>query len=149
MKLAYMDDLRLFFAVLNGKVSASFNRYIYKKFKANGIDLTPDMWSVLAYLWHEDGQTQLDLCVATSRDKPNMTRLLDNLEKRDLVERIQDSSDRRANRVFLTNKGLALKKDVHPIIDEAVEKGLEGLSEQDLESVRRILKVVMDNLTGK
>lgn len=148
MEAVYMDDMRLFFAVLNGKVSASFNRYIYKKFKANGIDLTPDMWSVLAYLWHEDGVTQLDLCVATSRDKPNMTRLLDNLEKRGLVERRQDVSDRRANRVHVTSKGLELKSTVHPITDQAMQKGLEGLSEDDLESVRRILKVVMENLNS-
>lgn len=148
MKLAYMDDMRLFFAVLNGKVSASFNRTIYKRFKAAGIDLTPDMWSVLAYLWHEDGLTQLDLCIATSRDKPNMTRLLDNLEKRGLVARRQDATDRRSNRIYLTTKGMELKETVHPITDQAVEKGLEGLSEEDLESVRRILKVVMDNLNS-
>ena len=54
------------------------------------------------HLWKEDGQSQQELCKATFRDKPSITRLVDNLEKLQLVKRVASTNDRRINRIFLT-----------------------------------------------
>ena len=45
------------------------------------MNLTIEQWSVLYQLWKEDGKSQQELCNATFRDKPSITRLIDNLEK--------------------------------------------------------------------
>ena len=71
-------DIRLIFAILNGKVSAAINRKLSRNFRQNGLEITPEQWTVLIFLWEKDGVTQQELCNATFKDKPSMTRLIDN-----------------------------------------------------------------------
>ena len=78
-------DIRLIFAILNGKVSAAINRKLSRNFRQNGLEITPEQWTVLIFLWEKDGVTQQELCNATFKDKPSMTRLIDNMERQHLV----------------------------------------------------------------
>ena len=39
-------DIRLIFAILNGKVSAAINRKLSRNFRQNGLEITPEQWSV-------------------------------------------------------------------------------------------------------
>ena len=68
-------DISLIFAILNGKVSAAINRRLIRNFRENGLDITPEQWTVLLFLWEKDGVSQQELCNATYKDKPGMTRL--------------------------------------------------------------------------
>ena len=88
-------DIQLIFAILNGKVSAAINRKLSRNFRQNGVEITPEQWTVLLFLWEKDGVTQQELCNATFKDKPSMTRLIDNMERQHLVVRIADKRDRR------------------------------------------------------
>ena len=81
-------DIQLIFAILNGKVSAAINRKLSRNFRQNGLEITPEQWTVLIFLWEKDGVTQQELCNATFKDKPSMTRLIDNMERQHLVVRI-------------------------------------------------------------
>ena len=83
-------DIQLIFAILNGKVSAAINRKLSRNFRQNGVEITPEQWTVLLFLWEKDGVTQQELCNATFKDKPSMTRLIDNMERQHLVVRIAD-----------------------------------------------------------
>lgn len=58
----------------------------------------------------KDGVTQQELCNATFKDKPSMTRLIDNMEKQHLVIRVPDKKDRRTNKIHLTENGKNWKK---------------------------------------
>ena len=98
-------DIRLIFAILNGKVSAAINRKLSRNFRQNGLEITPEQWTVLIFLWEKDGVTQQELCNATFKDKPSMTRLIDNMERQHLVVRISDKKDRRTNLIHLTKGG--------------------------------------------
>ena len=73
-------DIGLIFAILNGRVSAAINRQLSRNFKKYEVNITPEQWTVLIYLWEKDGVTQQELCNATYKDKPSMTRLIDNME---------------------------------------------------------------------
>ena len=101
-------DIRLIFAILNGKVSAAINRKLYRNFRQNGLEISPEQWTVLIFLWEKDGVTQQELCNATFKDKPSMTRLIDNMERQHLVVRISDKKDRRTNLIHLTKDGKEL-----------------------------------------
>ena len=48
-------DVRLIFAILNGKVSAAISRKLLHNFHAAGLDLTPEQWNVLQHLKQRDG----------------------------------------------------------------------------------------------
>src|SRR5215216_5113397 len=90
------------YSFITGKASTAIARRLQKKFNTAGVNLTIEQWSVLYHLWKQDGMSQQELCSATFRDKPSITRLVDNLEKLELVRRVPDGRDRRINKVFLT-----------------------------------------------
>lgn len=43
-------DIRLIFAIMNGKVSSAINRKLQKNFSAADVNLTPEQWTVMLYL---------------------------------------------------------------------------------------------------
>ena len=139
-------DMHLFFAILNGKVSAAINRKLSRKFRGEGIDITPEQWTVLLYLWDKDGVTQQELCDATFKDKPSMTRLIDNMERQHLVVRISDKTDRRINRIYLTKTGKELEKKVNEIATETLKEALEGIGLYELKTSQEVLKKIFANI---
>lgn len=46
-------DIQLIFAILNGKVSAAINRKLIRNFRLNDMEITPEQWTVLLYLWEK------------------------------------------------------------------------------------------------
>ncbi|HMQ53132.1 MAG TPA: MarR family transcriptional regulator [Anaerolineae bacterium] len=104
-------------------------------FKAQGYDITPEQWAVLSRLWEQEGLNQVELAERTFKDKPNVTRMLDVLERRGFVIRQKDDTDRRAYRVFLTEPGRQLQAKLVPLAVEVLEKGQKYLSEAEISTV--------------
>ena len=73
MNLLSIDN-EMLFALLSGKLSSAINRKLYRSFRKINIDITPEQWTVLYYLWSKDGVTQQELCNVTFKDKPSMTQ---------------------------------------------------------------------------
>src|SRR5215217_6464397 len=99
------------YSFITGKASTAIARRLQKKFNTSGVNLTIEQWSVLYHLWKQDGASQQELCNATFRDKPSITRLVDNLEKLNLVKRMPSENDRRINKVQLTKQALKLHEE--------------------------------------
>lgn len=138
-------DIRLIFAILNGKVSASISRKLHKNFRLSNIEITPEQWTVLIYLWEKDGVTQRELCDATFKDKPSMTRLIDNMERRHLVVRILDKKDRRTNRIHLTRTGKELEEETRSIANRTLIEALRGVSREELCVSQEVLRKIFLN----
>src|SRR5215216_7791184 len=94
------------YSFISGQASTAIARRLQKKFNQSGLNLTIEQWSVLYHLWKEDGISQQELCNATFRDKPSITRLVDNLEKLKLVKRVASENDRRINMIYLTREAM-------------------------------------------
>jgi DNA-binding MarR family transcriptional regulator len=103
---------------------------------------------VLCQLWKEDGKSQQELCNATFRDKPSITRLIDNLEKLSLVKRVSDEKDRRINKVFLTKTAEALEEETMQLADQTLHEALEGVPAAQIELCKQVLQTVYENLNG-
>src|SRR5690606_7712330 len=97
------------------------NRFLSQQFKNKNLNLTREQWSVLAVLWKNDGCSQQVIADSTSRDKPSVTRLIDNLVKEGYVIRKNHENDRRLNLIYLTDKGKNIEKDVIEIVDDTIE----------------------------
>src|SRR3954453_9211395 len=82
------------YSFITGMASTALARRLQKNFKQANIDITIEQWSVLYHLWKEDGLSHQELCNRSFRDKPSITRLVDNLEKQKLVNRTASKSDR-------------------------------------------------------
>lgn len=70
---------------------------------------------ILYSLLEQDGSTLKEIGNKTLIDSSSMTVLVDKLEKEELVARKLDSQDRRAIRVFITEKGLKIAEKVSEI----------------------------------
>ena len=138
-------DIQLIFAILNGKVSAAINRKLLRNFRMNGLDITPEQWTVLIFLWEKDGVTQQELCNATFKDKPSMTRLIDNMEKQHLVVRISDKKDRRTNLIHLTKDGKQLEDKARMVANLTLKEALKGLTLEELSISQEVLRKIFTN----
>ena len=134
------------FSILTGKISSAINRTFLRAFANEGIEITTEQWSVLACLWQKDKVTQQALCTLTSKDKPSMTRLIDKLEKANLVTRVSDHYDRRTNLIHLTETGTSLQIKASEIVNSIAIKTLNNISEEELNVCRVVLKKIMSNL---
>ena len=134
------------YSFITGKASTAIARRLQKKFNNSGLNVTIEQWSVLYHLWKNDGTSQQELCNATFRDKPSITRLVDNLEKLQLVKRVASESDRRINMIFLTKQGQKLEEETMTLAEETLNEALEGISVQNINLCKEILQQVYDNL---
>lgn len=134
------------YSFITGKASTAIARRLQKNFKEASIEITIEQWSVLYQLWKVDGQSQQQLCEATFRDKPSITRLVDNMEKAKLVKRVASKHDRRSNHIFLTKEGKVLEEKTLQIANTTLNQALEGVTNGQIEIAREVLQMVYDNL---
>lgn len=132
--------------LLTGRTPLNINRLLSHYLKEDGIPLTREQWTVMAILWKADGCTQQDLADATYRDRPGITRLLDNLQKENLIERKPHETDRRTNRVFITEKGRNLEKPVIKALNKTIETATKNISNEQLETLRITFNQINENI---
>src|SRR5919108_6136412 len=82
---------------------------------------------ILTCLWEQDGVQVKELAHHLCLDSSSLTGHLDRMERAALVVRRDDPADRRAVRVFLTEKGRHLKAQLEPIgreLKETLQRGV-------------------------
>lgn len=134
------------YSFITGMASTAIARRLQKNFKQEGVEITIEQWSVLYHLWKKEGMSQQELCNASFRDKPSITRLVDNLEKLKLVKRMPSSTDRRQNLIMLTEAAKKLQDKTMEIASNTLNEALTGVSAADVERAKHVLQKVYDNL---
>jgi len=134
------------YSFITGKAPTPIATRLQKKFNEAGLNLTIEQWSVLYHLWKEDGRSQQELCNATFRDKPSITRLVDNLEKLQLVKRVASENDRRINMIYVTRLAQKLQEQSMAIAEETLNEALQGVPSEKIEVCKSVLQIVYDNL---
>ncbi len=136
------------YSFITGKASTAIARRLQKNFKMANVDITIEQWSVLYHLWKQDGLSQQQLCDATFRDKPSITRLVDNLEKLQLVKRVASKDDRRINMICLTKVAVELQEQTMELANQTLNEALEGVTNGQVEIAKEVLQKVYDNLAA-
>ncbi|MFZ1798466.1 MAG: MarR family transcriptional regulator [Chitinophagaceae bacterium] len=132
--------------IINGIANTAITRRLQKNFRDAGLEITIEQWSVLYHLWENDGLSQQDLCNLTYRDKPSVTRLIDNLEKQKLVKRVSSKEDRRKNIVTLTDNALTLQQSTFELANKTMDEALAGIKKADVAVIKEVLHKVFTNL---
>ena len=109
-------------------------------------DITVEQWILLNQLSATGSASQTDLVDKTFKDRPNVSRLLDGLEKRDLVQREDDPSDRRKFQIILTKKGKSLLDRTVPLMLKERKNIYKGLSDSDLQVLKKISETIENNI---
>jgi MarR family transcriptional regulator, transcriptional regulator for hemolysin len=119
----------------------------FLSFNMKDYDITPEQWTVLKRLAENDGINQKELAIKAEKDQPTVTRILDILERKELISKQKNEEDRRSFILFITDKGLAVKDELTPFIEDLWEKKiLSGISEEDLNVYRKVLVKMNENV---
>lgn len=110
-----------------------------KRFK-----LRPLQYAVLEALHQQGPAQQIVLSGLLALDRTTIGLIVDKLEARGLVKRVNDASDRRIKVVMITDAGLKLLSQVEPVVTEMQEELLACLSKDDRERLLDILNQLAD-----
>lgn len=111
-------------------------------------DLTNNQYNVLRILRgsHPHKLTCSDIAERMISRDPDVTRLVDRLEKRGIVERTRSSEDRRVVEVGITDKGLELVRELDPHVQRMPKALLGHLGGKKSKQLRDLLEVIIANL---
>jgi len=88
-----------------------------------------------------------DLARAAELNPGAMTRLLDRLEGKGLIERVADPEDRRALHIHLTDAGVAIWRDIDQCGQRVHDRAFGDMAQDDRNQLLRLLERVRDNLS--
>ncbi len=103
-------------------VQASYRQAIQKEIREQGIDLTFEMIQVMRCLYRKDAVNQQELANQNYKDKSSLSYLLNNMEKRSLVNRIENPNDKRSKLIILTHEGQALHQQIKTLFEALYQK---------------------------
>lgn len=106
---------------------------------------TLQQWVVLMYVRDGLAVTIADICRDLHHDSGAMTRLVDQLESRKLIERRRSEDDRRVVELSLTAAGTEVLETLVPIACDALNTALEGFSRDEV----KLLQSMLRRLTGR
>ena len=122
---------------------------LHRAFRAEGFNLTPEHWAVLNCLWENEGATQTEIAERIAKDKTNLTRILDVMERNGLIRRDKNETDRRSYRISLTQKAWDMKDGLIAVAERVSAASTRSMSARDKREIIRLMNIINDNLTGK
>jgi DNA-binding MarR family transcriptional regulator len=118
----------------------------YLNSQLEAFDISAEQWQVLLKLSEQNNINQKILSQLVNKDQPTLTRMLDILERKSLIERHPSKKDRRSFNVQLTDKGFTLTEKLIPYIEDIFKKILNGISEKDLNIYLNVLTKIDENI---
>lgn len=107
-------------------------------------DLTLPQWVVLTALWRSNGLKITHLADYCNNGQPALSRILDRMEAKGLVERCASPTDRREVRVFLTDKGNSLSH-LKGYLQQFNQAMMTGLDEEQQQTLFILLDHLLEN----
>ena len=101
--------------------------------------ITAKQFALLAFLWQEEGLSQAELAERMESDRATIGGMVDRLEKADLVRRQPCPGDRRAYRLFLSDKGRALEPELSGLVIKLRQKLFSRFSAEEYQELCRLL----------
>lgn len=105
-------------------------------------DVTPGLFGVLVIIEANPGLKQSELARAAHLDRSTVVSVIDNLERRGLVERRPAENDRRSNALVLTDAGGELLKKLKRLVADHERRLVAHLSEDERTTLVHLLKKI-------
>lgn len=131
---------------LVGKTAVKIKNFLNHKLKEHHYNITVDQIEILGIVHENGGLSQSEIAEITSKDKTGITRIIDVMEKNGIVERRKNETDRRAYKIFLTEKALKMNDEIQMFVFKEQNKIIANLATEDLQALDRILTVIEQNM---
>ena len=127
------------------EIMSSWNKIATEEMKAFGLKGTYVIYLIALYK-HPEGLTAANLSEKCNRDKAEVSRAIASFEKKGLIKRENTTVNGYRAKITLTDQGREATKALRERVKLAVEKGGEGLSEEERESFYNALQTISVNL---
>ncbi|HEU5197736.1 MAG TPA: MarR family transcriptional regulator [Methylomirabilota bacterium] len=131
--------------LLNALGTTTFRQIVWQR--ASELDLTYAQSQVLFYVNDHAGCHMVDVGKAFGVTLPAVTHIVDRLEEKDFLRRVDDPVDRRAYVLELTRAGRTLVQELHGMQMRGVESVLRRMSLDDRQRVLKGLEALVDAAT--
>lgn len=129
-------------------VHNKFKQYVSEIFEDQGYNITPEQFVVMDTLWDEGTLTQQEIADIVMKDKNSIVKLVDGLERRDLVRRLSNPKDRRQNLIEVTDYAMSIKEKVTELAMEAVDHIIKGIPKEQMKTFIVVLSKMADNMNN-
>ncbi|WP_079911040.1 MarR family winged helix-turn-helix transcriptional regulator [Paenibacillus sp. 32352] len=126
------------------RTDVKLTNYFTKKLKPYKV--TPEQWGIISVLDDQRATTQKELAEAIDRDQTTVVRMIHSLEKKGIVKRVLNDSDRRSHHLFLTDQGSELKTKLMPDVTSAHDYVTRTLNEDELHQLHKLLSKLYGNV---
>lgn len=123
-----------------------FKQYITAFFQEEGYNLTPEQFLVMDTLWDEGKMSQQQIANTILKDKNSVVKLIDGLEKKNLVKRVANSADRRQNLIELTPYAKEIQQGVTDIAMNAVDLIIKDIPKNEMHIFIKVLAKMAENM---
>lgn len=120
-------------------------RKIGRELRNSGLDLPVEQFLLLSILYSKEDVIQQDLAQMLKKDKSGILRILDSLQRKEMIRRVADPEDRRRKHLVLTEKGMETIRQAINVEVQVVCLFLEGIADEDLLKFSGILKTIRTN----
>lgn len=134
------------YSLLLDRTAKKVKQFAQFCFNAGNFGVTVDQWTVLKNLWKHPDLSQRELAAYCQKDQSTLTRIVDILVTKKLVERKTHPQDRRSFILHLTDQGEEKVKQLNEKVMEIRMKAWQNLDESDFEDLKRILNTIYENL---
>jgi DNA-binding MarR family transcriptional regulator len=107
--------------------------------------LTNAQWVPLFKLHMGQASTVAELARECQLDTGSMTRLLDRLEAKGLLNRVRSSEDRRVVNLELTDEGRAAAQDIPDVLCRVQNAHMQGFTHAEWQTLKGLLRRILDN----
>lgn len=144
--MTHPSDSRAYFFKIDTTIK-KIRSVLQKRFNQAGFDLTVDQWVLIDHIARNEGISQNELAEVTTKDAPTVTRILDLLVQKKMVERRMSGEDRRKFNIHLLPEGQKIFDEILPIVKEIRRQGWGDLSEEDYTHFVRIMDSIYQNFS--
>lgn len=132
-----------------GFLLADVSRLMRRSFdaRARSIGVTRAQWRVLTALVRNEGINQGGLAERLEVEPITLCRMVDRLAEAGLVERRADPNDRRAWRLFLTDKAHPIIEDLRNLADGMIAQAVEGIAPSQQNELETMLETIRTNVS--
>lgn len=130
--------------ILIKKAARLFEQIANKNLDKLGVTYSQTIF--LVRLWEKDGQTQIELAKSAGLKQPSVVRMLDRMERDNLITRVRNKDDRRVFNFYLTEKAKKACRRLEDHANEMHDIATADIAKKDIEKLNQLLADIINNL---
>jgi DNA-binding MarR family transcriptional regulator len=138
------DEKSIGYAI--GKTNWYLKTLLNKLLREEKCGITNEQWLVLKVVDTNPAMSQTEISEKCQKDKTNITRIIDLLEKKGCIERRKDDRDRRMYRIHATDEGQKVLETVNPITQKTEKICTQSLNKKEVKEIINALDAICKNI---